>query len=748
MKAVLNISRNAYEKAKAEPLVSIIVPVYNGERYLRQCIESIINQTYSNWELLLIDDGSTDNSAKICDEYATDERIRVEHKEHGGQAKARNEGLKKAKGEYIGFVDCDDWIEPEMYETIIHVLLSNDCDVIVCGYIEEYVKYKKLINADGKLTMYDCDEALKLLLKEKIGSYLWSMLFNRNLIQEPMPDLSIYEDHAIIFKWISHAHRVAVLQQPLYHYRQLQGSCLHSYNSQKYICFFEAIKDRYHYVNDHGLLPGWEAENKKQYIRGCVKLTKDIARSANDSKQSEELIYSIKREMELYMPIKRREIGTKHYFRLLLLMANVSLYIRVLRWTSFFLWSKRRKESAMFPANHKFAGLRPKIAFLISRFLDGGIDSVLVDYLNSLSASGKYQITLLIEQKMDELEVFMAQVPSNVQVYHLIQNKALTKWRKQKIVHHLSFLEKVYDEGFLSPIRRYLIVRLLKKMALQNDVIIDFDCCSYSLLENINIKKIAWFHFSFKETMKQNRRRMKRIGEHLNDYDKIVTISNAMYEEGCHLFPELQNKLVVIYNAKKREELLKRAEEAVEDKRINQSYILAIERLEESQKDLTTLLHAFQILRQQYNHTEKLYLLGKGQSENYLQQLVLTLGLVGEVVFLGFYDNPYPWLQHAKLLVHSAKLEGLPTVLVEGLMLDKLMVATDCPTGPREILAGGMAGLLTPVGDAQAMAEAMHRLLTDKKLQTEIIGNVQRHRAHFMYEKTLEAFDNLITEVI
>ena len=390
---------------------------------------------------------------------------------------------------------------------------------------------------------------------------------------------------------------------------------------------------------------------------------------------------------------------------------------------------------------------KTKIIFLISRFLDGGIDSVLVDYLNFLSTSEKYQITLLIEQKMDELEVFMPQVPNNVQVHHLIKSKMLMKWRKQKICRRLPLLIKIYDEIILSPIRRYLIVKSLKKIALQNDVIIDFDCCSYSLLKNVDIKKIVWLHSNFKEVMKQNKRRMLRIGKHLNYYDKIVTICHAMREEGACLFPNIENKLIVIYNAKKCEDLLRRAREPIMDSCINKPYILAVERLEEIAKDLTTLLYAYQILRQQYGHEEKLYLLGKGQSEKYLQQLTVTLNIADDVVFLGFHSNPYLWMKHAKLLVHSAKSEGLPTVLIEGLMLDKLMVSTDCPTGPREILNGGKAGLLIPVGDAQTMAEAMHKLLTDKVLQTEILKNVQQHRLHFMYEEVLQKFDYLISEV-
>ena len=245
-----------------QPLISIIIPVYNGEKYLRPCIDSILNQTYQHWELLLIDDGSPDSSGAICDEYASDPRISVVHKENGGQASARNQGVAMAKGEYISFVDCDDWLETDMYESMLQTMQAQQAEIIICGYTEEYKERQKKVHADGEMVVYEATEAVKLVLQGKIGSYLWSMLFRREVVQELMPDLNPYEDHATIFKWISHAHRVVVLHQAFYHYRQLESSSLHSYNPKKGNHFFMAIKERYHYIAERNLLPGWEAENR------------------------------------------------------------------------------------------------------------------------------------------------------------------------------------------------------------------------------------------------------------------------------------------------------------------------------------------------------------------------------------------------------------------------------------------------------------------------------------------------------
>ena len=127
-------------------LISVIIPVYNVEQYLSRCIDSVINQTYKNLEIILIDDGSTDNSGKICDEYATkDKRIKVIHKQNWGVASARNIGLDIAKGEYIGFVDSDDYIEPDMYEILYSLLIKNKVKVSCCDYFIFNKKEKKYV---------------------------------------------------------------------------------------------------------------------------------------------------------------------------------------------------------------------------------------------------------------------------------------------------------------------------------------------------------------------------------------------------------------------------------------------------------------------------------------------------------------------------------------------------------------------------------------------------------------------------
>ena len=121
------------------PKVSIIVPIYKAEKYIKRCIDSILAQTFTDWELLLIDDGSPDRSGNICDEYArSDNRVRVFHKENGGVSSARQRGIDEAKGEYTIHVDPDDWVEPEMLRELYDKAMECDADMVICDYISEY----------------------------------------------------------------------------------------------------------------------------------------------------------------------------------------------------------------------------------------------------------------------------------------------------------------------------------------------------------------------------------------------------------------------------------------------------------------------------------------------------------------------------------------------------------------------------------------------------------------------------------
>lgn len=389
---------------------------------------------------------------------------------------------------------------------------------------------------------------------------------------------------------------------------------------------------------------------------------------------------------------------------------------------------------------------RKKVMFLISRFLDGGIDTVLVEYINNLCNLTNHQISLGIMLKMKDFEVFSNRLPDNINVEYLVQSSMLT-WYKRRIRNNeLKYRNtfSIIDEIFLNPFRRVITGFKIWKLSKQHDVLIDFDSTFGSFISGKSkVKKISFFHFSFATEYERDRRHMQRRLDYMRRYDHVVTLSNAMLLEAHKVAPALKGKLVRIYNSINLNRILVQAKEEVFDPRINDNFILAVERLEESQKDINTLINAYHMLRMRSSNLPKLYIIGEGQSRESIEERIIKLNLQEDVILLGFIANPYPWMKRAQMLVHSSKFEGLPTVLIEALMLDKLIVSSDCPTGPSEILKRGKAGLLVPVGDVDGFANAIYRLMHDQKLRDDIHREVRRHKKTFLAEKNISTLEQL-----
>ena len=212
-----------------ECLISIIVPIYNVEKYLKKCIESILHQTYENFELILVDDGSPDSCGKICDDYAkNDHRIKVIHKKNGGLSDARNAGIEVAKGEYIGFVDSDDYISSTMYKDLLDGCLSNKADIAMCGrYVvsESYEIIKEEFVTDN-LKKYSSGVAIgKLLLWDTCDSAAWDKLYKKSLfngIKYPLGVMS--EDYDVTSRLFAKANQIIHVGKALYYYVQRNGS--------------------------------------------------------------------------------------------------------------------------------------------------------------------------------------------------------------------------------------------------------------------------------------------------------------------------------------------------------------------------------------------------------------------------------------------------------------------------------------------------------------------------------------------
>lgn len=214
-----------------EPVISVIVPVYKVEPYLPKCIESICRQTFSELEIILVDDGSPDCCGQICDEYAqTDPRIRVIHQENRGLSAARNAGMAIARGQYFGFVDSDDWIEPDMFAFLYHNLRKEQADISVCGMYQ---------HDGGRVIPYgDPDfygvqtpvEAIRSVLRHgQICFCVWNKLYRREVFSEiRFPEGRIYEDVFVMVRLLDQASRIVVQLAPKYHYLRRAGSITRS----------------------------------------------------------------------------------------------------------------------------------------------------------------------------------------------------------------------------------------------------------------------------------------------------------------------------------------------------------------------------------------------------------------------------------------------------------------------------------------------------------------------------------------
>lgn len=222
-----------------QPLISVIVPIYNIEKYLPRCVESICRQTYANMEILLVDDGSTDATGALCDELAKkDERIRVFHKENGGSSSARNLGIKMAQGEYLGFVDSDDYIEPDMYERLVQVLAENGGSIAQIGRDELDKAGNRLpdiCEPPADLKNYSAEEFLRELLLHNGDCSFCTKLTAKSLFEkEQFPEGVLNEDFHLLVKMLSDAGEIYSLPGYGYHVFYRVGSNTRKENREEF----------------------------------------------------------------------------------------------------------------------------------------------------------------------------------------------------------------------------------------------------------------------------------------------------------------------------------------------------------------------------------------------------------------------------------------------------------------------------------------------------------------------------------
>ncbi|WP_117168561.1 glycosyltransferase [Paraliobacillus sediminis] len=309
-----------------EQKISVIVPIYRVEKFLSKCIESIINQTYFNLEIILVDDGSPDRCFEICEKYASmDNRIVVIRKENGGLSDARNAGLKAASGNYISFIDSDDYIYETFYECLLNLIIKNDADIAQCGYqiVEEDQEFTPIRNekAIEDIVVLDKLDILHNLYNINYGDtvVVWNKLFKSNLFNNLFfPKGKVHEDELTTYQILYRANKVAITSKKMYFYLQRSDSIMGQGFTIKSLDKLEAYYNQIKFYNDNELIELKEKATKS--LEGMIKATINrVVKSnfENKTRVLNSLIDYYKKNLHLFsiFPSSKKIKLTRNLFR-------------------------------------------------------------------------------------------------------------------------------------------------------------------------------------------------------------------------------------------------------------------------------------------------------------------------------------------------------------------------------------------------------------------------------------------------
>ena len=254
------------------PLISVIVPIYNVEKYLARCVDSIVNQTYKNLEIILVDDGSPDRCPQMCDDYAKkDSRIKVVHKKNGGLSDARNAGMAVATGEYISFIDSDDYVSDDFFECLLDVMNKENSDIAECSVVKFYEDNRfDEFSDDLSVKTYDTQDAMSALIAENpFHQHVWNKLYKTELVKDiPYAVGKLNEDEFWTYQVFGRANKVSKLNKTMYYYFQRNSSIMGvGYNIRR-LDALEGKANRQKYIENN--FPDLSTQAKIDLYGSCM----------------------------------------------------------------------------------------------------------------------------------------------------------------------------------------------------------------------------------------------------------------------------------------------------------------------------------------------------------------------------------------------------------------------------------------------------------------------------------------------
>lgn len=310
--------------------ISVIIPAYNVAPYIRKSLDSVLNQTYKNLEIFLVDDGSTDETSTICDEYAQrDSRITVIHQQNAGLSAARNAGIERAKGEWIAFLDSDDWIEPHMYEILLKMAHENDADISTCKSRNCYLdENEPIAQDDGQITVLNTDEIIAgLYSQEKVRFEVWNKLWRRSLVGNIRFKVGqIYEDVYFDRTLFLRANKLVFINITLHNYLITRPGNTNSSFKPARLCIFPEL---------NAFIEDLKSQHKDELVEivSCIAIGFAISlyNAALRAKQSKEIKDKIRGYFDGYYDIVKHS-KYRNKKALLLFRLSPVLYIQVIDW--------------------------------------------------------------------------------------------------------------------------------------------------------------------------------------------------------------------------------------------------------------------------------------------------------------------------------------------------------------------------------------------------------------------------------
>lgn len=299
--------------------ISVIVPIYKVESYLNRCVESIVNQTYQNLEIILVDDGSPDNCPQMCDDWAKkDSRIKVIHKINGGLSDARNAGMKIAEGKYISFIDSDDFVALDFFETLLAVMEDENSDIAECSVVKFYEddRFEEYLD-DLTITSFETEAGLSGLIAENpFHQHVWNKLYKTELVKDiPYAVGKLNEDEFWTYQVFGKAKKVSKINKTMYYYFQRSSSIMgESYNIRR-LDALEGKANRQKYIEDK--FPSLAKQAKIDLYGSCLFAYQCVLKymSGAEKKKASDNIKQYRKQCELsFEEIKGIEGGSKKYF--------------------------------------------------------------------------------------------------------------------------------------------------------------------------------------------------------------------------------------------------------------------------------------------------------------------------------------------------------------------------------------------------------------------------------------------------